>query len=84
MPRQDLFRSRDRFRNGASFCRTEGSKAFTKALGDVNEDCRINLLDIEPFVDLLSNDGYSVQADVNQDGVLNLLDVSEFVSLLSE
>ena len=53
-------------------------------IGDVNEDCKINLLDVDPFVELLVNDGYSTQADINQDGALDLLDVSEFVSLLSE
>ncbi len=53
-------------------------------IGDVNEDCEINLLDVGPFVDLLANGGYSVEADINQDGALNLLDVSEFIGLLSE
>lgn len=53
-------------------------------IGDVNRDCEINLLDVGPFVDILSEGGYSVEADINQDGALNLLDVSEFVSLLSE
>ena len=53
-------------------------------IGDVNKDCQINLLDVDPFVDLLASGGYSVEADINQDGALNLLDVNEFIGLLSE
>ena len=53
-------------------------------IGDVNKDCNINLLDIDPFVELLADNGYSTEADINQDGILNLLDVSEFIGLLSE
>ena len=50
--------------------------------GDVNRDGFINLLDVAPFVALLSAGTYQVEADVNQDGVLNLLDVGPFVGLL--
>ena len=52
-------------------------------LGDVNCDGEVNLLDVTPFVDLLTSGGYSVKADINMDGVLNLLDVNPFVELLS-
>ena len=51
-------------------------------IGDVNGDCRVDLLDVEPFVELLSAGGFSEAADVNQDGKLNLLDVSAFVELI--
>ena len=53
-------------------------------IGDTNKDCKINLLDVGPFVDLLAASEYAVEADINQDGLLNLLDVSEFVGLLAE
>ena len=52
-------------------------------LGDVNHDCVVNLLDVEPFVDLLSTGQFQVEADLNQDGSVNLLDVQPFVDVLS-
>ena len=52
-------------------------------LGDVNLDGVVNLLDIEPFVELISNQGFQAEADVNQDGVVNLLDIEPLVALLS-
>ena len=52
-------------------------------VGDVNCDGEVNLLDVAPFVELLSNGGFSEKADINQDGSLDLLDVSPFVALLS-
>ena len=52
------------------------------APGDVNEDGDVNLLDVGPFVTLLSNAGFACQADLNGDGSVNLLDVGPFVALL--
>lgn len=52
-------------------------------LGDVNLDGAVNLLDVAPFVELLSNGGFQAEADINQDGVVDLLDVAPFVDLLS-
>ncbi len=52
-------------------------------LGDVNLDGEVNLLDVQPFVDLLTSGSYQAEADINQDGVVNLLDVQPFVDLLS-
>ena len=43
----------------------------------------MNLLDIQPFVELLNAGGYQAEADVNQDGAVNLLDVNPFVAILS-
>ena len=58
-----------------------GDCAF--ALGDINEDGEINLLDVGPFVALLSGGGgFLCQADINGDGMINLLDVDPFVALL--
>ena len=52
-------------------------------LGDVNCDGDVNLLDVGPFVDLISTGVFSVKADINMDGAVNLLDVGPFVKLLS-
>ena len=52
-------------------------------LGDVNCDGVVNLLDVAPFVELVSMGGFSDKADINQDGVVNLLDVEPFVALLA-
>ena len=51
-------------------------------LGDVNGDGEVNLLDVAPFVDLLTSGGYNPAADINMDGEVNLLDVQPFVQLL--
>ena len=52
-------------------------------LGDINLDGTINLLDVAPFVTLLSGGSFQAEADVNQDGVVNLLDIEPFVEILS-
>ena len=52
-------------------------------IGDVNQDGVVNLLDVGPFVDVLTNGGFQTEADINQDGVVDLLDVAPFVELLS-
>jgi hypothetical protein len=52
-------------------------------VGDVNCDGLVNLLDIEPFIALVSNGQFEFKADINQDGVVNLLDVEPFVALLA-
>ena len=51
-------------------------------LGDINLDGAVNLLDVGPFVSLVSSGGYQAEADTNQDGVVNLLDVDPFVAVL--
>lgn len=52
------------------------------ALGDVNQDGAVNLLDVAPFVDVLTTGIYQCEADVNEDGAVDLLDVQPFVELL--
>ena len=52
-------------------------------VGDVNCDGEINLLDVAPFVDLISTGGFSAKADINGDGTVDLLDVTPFVDLLA-
>ena len=52
-------------------------------LGDVNCDGVVNLLDVAPFVDLVSLGEFSAKADINGDGDVDLLDVAPFVALLA-
>ena len=52
-------------------------------LGDVNCDGAVNLQDVAPFVNLLSNGLYEIKADINQDGAVNLQDIGPFVALIS-
>ena len=51
--------------------------------GDVNQDGSVNLLDVDPMVELVTTGQFQPQADINRDGVVNLLDVGPFVELLS-
>lgn len=52
-------------------------------LGDVNLDGVVDLLDVGPFVDLLSSGLYQAEADMNEDGIVDLLDIGLFVNALS-
>ena len=51
-------------------------------LGDVNCDAKVDLLDVAPFVELLTNGLFSHKADLNQDGVLDALDIAPFIDRL--
>ena len=51
-------------------------------LGDVNLDGVVNLLDVAPFVDLLSTGVFMDEADIDGNGVVNLLDVDPFIDLI--
>ncbi len=57
-------------------------KLSEELLGDVNCDGVVSLLDVDPFVELLTTGGFSAKADINGDGVVSLLDVDPFVALL--
>ena len=52
------------------------------AIGDVNQDGIVNLLDVSPFADVISEGKYQNEADINWDGTVDLLDVEPFVNLL--
>lgn len=60
-----------------------GSVKVITLRGDVNLDGSVNLLDVDPFVDALTNGTFQYEADTNEDGELDLLDVAPFVKLLS-
>ena len=53
-------------------------------LGDVNLDGTVDLRDVGPFIDRVSNGNYQTEADTNVDGSINLLDVDPFVELLAD
>ena len=52
-------------------------------LGDINLDGVVNLLDVGPFVDIITSGDFQAEADINEDGEVNLLDVGPFVSILA-
>ncbi len=52
-------------------------------IGDVNGDGFVTLLDVNPFVNILTAGGFNCAADTNQDGTVTLLDVSAFVNILT-
>ena len=53
-------------------------------IGDVNCDGEVNLLDVAPFVDILTGDApFNAKADIDQSGSVDLLDVNPFVLLLT-
>jgi len=51
-------------------------------LADVNRDGTVNVLDINPFLVVLTSGAYQVEADVNQDGIVNVLDINPFIMAL--
>ena len=51
-------------------------------LGDINMDGNVDLLDVQPFVALISTGQFQIEADINKDGLVNLFDVAPFVDLL--
>ena len=53
-------------------------------VGDCNGDQVVDLLDVQPFVEIITSGVFLAEADVNEDGVVDLLDVGPFVDLLSQ
>ena len=52
-------------------------------LGDVDCNGVVNLLDIQPFVDLITTGTFSLKADFNEDGTVDLLDLLPFIDLIN-
>ena len=50
--------------------------------GDINFDGSVDLLDVEPFVAIVSSGDFLAEADTNSNGIVDLLDVDAFVDLL--
>lgn len=51
-------------------------------LGDCNQDCEVNMLDIAPFIAILKSESFLTEADCNQDGAVNFLDIVSFIEVL--
>lgn len=52
-------------------------------LGDVNRDGDVNFLDIAPFIEVLSNNEFQVEADIDLCGKVDFLDIAPFIQLLA-
>ena len=52
-------------------------------IGDVNFDGVVDLLDVNPFVELLVNQKFQLEADINRNGVVDLLDIAPLIQILS-
>lgn len=61
----------------------EGCSLVDPILGDVNLDGVVNLLDVEPFVDVLAHAPFQAEADINRDNVVDVLDVQGMVNILA-
>lgn len=68
---------------GGNFIVESNVGTIVDIAGDANCDGVVNLLDIEPFVNLISSGEFSSKADLTGDGAVNLLDVVPFIDLLS-
>jgi hypothetical protein len=55
----------------------------TLLLGDVNRDSVVSFLDIFPFIEILSGNGFQDEADINRDGAVTFIDIAPFIELLS-
>ena len=64
------------FEDTASFAQLWGAISIVADVGDINCDGLVNLLDVEPFVDLLTSNEFDVKGDINQDGSVDLLESS--------
>ena len=53
------------------------------AIGDVNMDNKIDLLDVASFVDAITSPEFVCEADIDENDVVDLLDVAPFVDLLT-
>lgn len=59
------------------------SSMDTGIVGDVNCDGVVDLLDVAPFVEALTNGSDNPKADIDGSGTVDLLDVAPFVALLT-
>lgn len=52
-------------------------------LGDVDLDGEVTFLDIQPFIAVLSGNGFQLEADCDESGVVDFLDISVFIAILA-
>ena len=55
----------------------------TVLLGDVDLNGTVEFLDIGPFIDVLSNNGFQAEADCDENGEVNFLDIGPFIDILA-
>lgn len=55
---------------------------FGQVIGDVNQDGRVDFQDVGPFISVLTDSAYKVEADTNQDSSVNFLDIQPFIFIL--
>ena len=68
--------------DGITLMNFDDFQLVAATIGDVNGDGQVDLLDIQPFVELLTSGSYQFEADTNQDGIVDLLDIDPFVEIL--
>ena len=51
--------------------------------GDVNLDGGVTFLDINPFIGVLSTNGFQLEADCDCDGAVTFLDIQPFINILA-
>lgn len=51
--------------------------------GDVNLDGGVTFLDINPFIVVLSSNGFQAEADIDCDGDVDFLDIQPFIDILA-
>jgi hypothetical protein len=52
------------------------------AVGDINGDGIINILDVVQAVNLILGNFYQESADLNDDGIINVLDIVQIVNII--
>ena len=52
------------------------------AIGDINSDGIINILDVVQVVNLILGNFYQDSADLNDDGIINVLDIVQIVNII--
>ena len=67
---------------GSDYIFTSYVDVMVHPTGDMNSDCQVNGLDVEPFVFALLNEPFNLRADMNGDGAVSGLDVDPFVAVL--
>ena len=53
-------------------------------LGDCDLNGVVNFFDITPFIDILSDETFLLEADCNEDGTVDFFDITPFIDILSE
>ena len=52
-------------------------------MGDVNLDGEVTFSDIQPFIAVLSANGFQAEADFDEDGLVTFTDIAPFVAALA-